>query len=194
MQTCIKGDENRSLQRQTPFFGRDDGLTSDIVGKKKLHQKRGLKMDSDPLTGAEMAKNNQNYVEKKSTSIGLNFVMCCLCAVSVVTSGYNSWNESNFKSKINSLEQRVFYLEERLFENGPLGGNLQRVEEIRNRVIRDLASKNQQHMQRDEPECSCPAGEFKFKKYWIISNSYCWELSRVNLVTFSDLIGQKKAS
>lgn len=120
-------------------------------------------MDSDPLTGAEMAKNNKNYDEKKSTSIGLNFVMCCLCAVSVVTSGYNSWNESNFKSKINSLEQRVFYLEERLFENAPLGGNLQRVDEIRNRVIRDLASKNQQHMQKDEPECSCPAGELQKK-------------------------------
>lgn len=118
-------------------------------------------MDSDPLTGAEKAKKNKNYDEKKSTSIGLNLVMCCLCAVSVVTSGYNSWNESNFKSKINNLEQRVFYLEERLFENAPSGSKLHRVDEIRNRVIRDLASKNQQHMQRDEPECSCPAGEKK---------------------------------
>lgn len=119
-------------------------------------------MDSDPLTGAGRPKHIEN---RKSAFSGLNLVMCVLCVVSVLSSGYNSWNQYDFKSKINVLEERVSYLEEKFFANvNVLVERLKReaVNNLRNRVARDLASRSDAELPRDAPECVCPAGKNLF--------------------------------
>lgn len=142
-------------------------------------------MDTDPLSAANnraalYKKTNKPHLDDKpksksciNTNSGINLVMCVVCIVSVSFTVYSSFRESDLRSRLSSLEDRVAYLEVRPV--GDMGINMnvlserlrrEAVDHLKKRVARDVAALRQQPVAdevtrttRDAPECICPPGK-----------------------------------
>lgn len=142
-------------------------------------------MDTDPLSAPNKAalhkKTNKPPFDDKPKSkscinanFGINLVMCVVCIVSVSFTVYSSFQDSDLRSRLSSLERRVAYLEEKPQEMNSksmhrlltsLRYRREVVEHLKRRVTRDLAALRQPaedetiRTTRDAPECICPAGK-----------------------------------
>lgn len=140
-------------------------------------------MDKDPLSAPNRAalykKTNKPHFDDKpksksciNTNSGINLVMCVVCIVSVSFTVYSSFRESDLRSRLSSLEDRVASLEIRPV--GDMGINMnilserlrrEAVDHLKKRVARDLAPLRQPaadeaaRTTRDAPECICPPGK-----------------------------------
>ncbi|KAF7278886.1 hypothetical protein GWI33_007893 [Rhynchophorus ferrugineus] len=120
-------------------------------------------MDSDPLTSPMGIKTTRKRSVSWSASVCMNVVVCGLCLISFLSSGYNSFREHELRSRVGSLEERVAFLEASATGSvDVLVDRLRRetVDNLRGRVVRDLASRRQnvERVSRDASECLCPAG------------------------------------
>lgn len=107
--------------------------------------------------------------EQKKTSNskggGLNVVLCIVCAVCVVASVHNGWNDRIQQHRLGELEERVAALERAGTgeDIGVLMARMRRDVEERSvaraaRVARDTQLRHRVET-RDAPECICPTGK-----------------------------------
>lgn len=131
-------------------------------------------MDSDPLSGAGRAalhkktfESSRNDPKSKSCSNGINLVLCVVCIVSVSCIVYDSFRESELRSRLVLLEDRVARLEGKPSED--IDVVVERIrreafDHLKRRVARDVGGLRRPEgdagrAAREAPECVCPAGK-----------------------------------
>lgn len=137
------------------------------------------KTNSKPKPDEDMDSNRKS----KTSSNGLNLVVCVLCLVCASSSVYNGWRESGLEGRLHFLEDRVAELERKSVDEADVlveRFRREAVEHMRRRSVRDLAAEKQiedvVRTTREAPECICPAGK-SFVLLWLAAVDAFLELA-----------------
>lgn len=142
-----------------------DPLTNPEGNSTPIKKTKLLKRPS--FSSLQIGGSVQSYPVNSSI---MNFLVCVLCFVCVLSSVYSGYREMKLENRVDLLESELVTLKKSFFrELGPEDVLIERIrrqveEGFHRRVSREVAAKADFHQEghvrevRDAPECLCPPG------------------------------------